>query len=123
MLREAGLGAAIAGKMRVLKTSIGRPRWMLHNALDCCNAGHGYAALDMDMDMGSDTISPRPNDCSDGVGESGRSRHLCVFSGLTGMGRGANSTSLQTDIESLRLWWGVTDRNGREAVVGIGRAK
>jgi hypothetical protein len=34
MLYEAGLGIAISGRMRVIKTKIGRPQSMLHNALD-----------------------------------------------------------------------------------------
>jgi hypothetical protein len=42
LLQEAGLGAAIAGKMRVLEAHIGRPECILRNVLDCCNGGLSY---------------------------------------------------------------------------------
>jgi hypothetical protein len=39
LLQEAGLGAAIAGKMWVLEARIGRPQCMPRNVPDCCNGG------------------------------------------------------------------------------------
>jgi hypothetical protein len=39
LLREVDLGVTIAGKMGVIETHIGRPEWMLRNALDYCNGG------------------------------------------------------------------------------------
>jgi hypothetical protein len=43
LLQEAGLGVAISGRMRVIKTNIGRPEWMLRNALDYCNGENRVA--------------------------------------------------------------------------------
>jgi hypothetical protein len=39
LLQETGLGAAISSWMRVIEANIGRPEWMLRNALDYGNGG------------------------------------------------------------------------------------